>query len=63
MKFPKEITRALREFGYFDPSQFDDAVSILGELGSRVTILAGETSLVAFSLSIWLPPGSEDGHL
>ena len=29
MKFPREITRVLKEFGYFDPSKMDDAISIL----------------------------------
>ena len=40
------MTRALKEFGYFDPSRVDDAVSILGELGNRVMILAGGTDLL-----------------
>ncbi len=46
MKFPREMTRVLKEFGYFDPSKVDDAVSILGELGSRIMILAGGTDLL-----------------
>ena len=46
MKFPKEITKTIKEFGYFDPSRLDEAVSILGEFGSRITILAGGTDLL-----------------
>jgi len=46
MKFPREMTRVLKEFGYFGPSELDDAVSILGELGNRVMILAGGTDLL-----------------
>jgi len=46
MKFPREMTRVLREFGYFGPSKIDDAVSALGELGSRVMILAGGTDVL-----------------
>jgi len=46
MKFPREMTRVLKEFGYFDPSKVDDAVPILGELGNRVMILAGGTDLL-----------------
>jgi len=46
MKFPKEMTRALKEFGYFDPSKMDETISIIGELGSRVMILAGGTDLL-----------------
>lgn len=45
MKFPKETTKALREFSYFDPSRVEEAVSILGELGRKVVILAGGTDL------------------
>lgn len=46
MKFPKEITRTLKEFGYFDPPDLNGAVSIIGELGRKVTILAGGTDLL-----------------
>jgi carbon-monoxide dehydrogenase medium subunit len=46
MKFPREMTRVLKEFGYFVPSKVDDAVSILGKFGSRVVILAGGTDLL-----------------
>jgi CO/xanthine dehydrogenase FAD-binding subunit len=46
MKFPREMTRVLKEFSYFDPSKVEDAVSILGELGNRVMILAGGTDLL-----------------
>lgn len=46
MKFPREMTRVLKEFGYFDPFRVEDAVSILGELGSRVMILAGGTDVL-----------------
>lgn len=46
MKFPKEITRTLKEFGYFDPPDVNGAVSIIGELGRKVTILAGGTDLL-----------------
>jgi CO/xanthine dehydrogenase FAD-binding subunit len=46
MKFPKEITRTLKEFGYFDPPDVEGAVSIIGELGRKVTILAGGTDLL-----------------
>ncbi len=46
MKFPREMTRVLKEFGYFGPSKIEDAVSILGELGSRVMILAGGTDVL-----------------
>ena len=46
MKFPREMTRALKEFGYFGPPKIDDAVSVLGELGNRVMTLAGGTDLL-----------------
>ncbi len=46
MKFPKEMTRTLKEFGYFDPSYMNEAVSIFGELGSKIMILAGGTDLL-----------------
>jgi carbon-monoxide dehydrogenase medium subunit len=46
MKFPREITRVIKEFGYFDPTKIEDAVSILGELGSKVMILAGGTDVL-----------------
>jgi len=46
MKFPKEMTRTLKEFGYFDPSKMEGAISILGELGNKVIILAGGTDLL-----------------
>jgi aerobic carbon-monoxide dehydrogenase medium subunit len=46
MRFPIEMTRVLKEFGYFGPSRVDEAVAILGELGNRVMILAGGTDLL-----------------
>ena len=46
MKFPKETTRTLRDFGYFDPSCVEDAISVLGELGKKVVVLAGGTDLL-----------------
>jgi carbon-monoxide dehydrogenase medium subunit len=46
MKFPKEMTKTLKEFGYLDPKKIDDAVSILEELDKRVVILAGGTDLL-----------------
>jgi carbon-monoxide dehydrogenase medium subunit len=46
MKFPREMTKTLKEFGYFDPQKFDDAVSILEEWDKRVMILAGGTDLL-----------------
>ena len=46
MKFPGEMTRTLKGFGYFDPSVMDEAVSLLRELGNRVMILAGGTDLI-----------------
>jgi carbon-monoxide dehydrogenase medium subunit len=46
MKFPKEMTKALKEFGYFDPCNVDEAISLIGELGSRVMILAGGTDIL-----------------
>ncbi len=46
MKFPRERTRVLKEFGYFDPFKVEDAVSILRELGSRVMISAGGTDVL-----------------
>jgi carbon-monoxide dehydrogenase medium subunit len=46
MKFPKEMTRTLKEFGYFDPKTIDGAVSILEKFGKRVMILAGGTDLL-----------------
>lgn len=46
MKFPREMTKVLKEFGYFGPSKIEDAVSALAELGSRVMILAGGTDLL-----------------
>jgi carbon-monoxide dehydrogenase medium subunit len=46
MKFPREITRVLKKFGYFDPPKVEDAVAILGELGSRVMLLAGGTDVL-----------------
>lgn len=46
MKFPREMTRVLKEFGYFDPSKVEDAVSILGELKDRIVILAGGTDVL-----------------
>lgn len=46
MKFPKEMTRTLKEFGYFDPFYMNEAVSIFGELGSKIMILAGGTDLL-----------------
>ena len=46
MKFPKEITRTLKEFGYFNPSKIEEAAMIIGELGGRAMILAGGTDLI-----------------
>ncbi len=46
MKFPREMTRTLKEFGYFDPQKIDDAISILEELDKKVAILAGGTDLL-----------------
>jgi len=46
MKFPKEITRTLKEFGYFDPSDMREAVAILKERGSKMMIMAGGTDLL-----------------
>ena len=46
MKFPKETTRTLKEFGYFDPSHLGEAISMLDELGRKVMILAGGTDLL-----------------
>ena len=46
MKFPKEITRTLKEFGYFDPSDMGEAVAVLEERGSKIMILAGGTDLL-----------------
>ena len=46
MKFPKEITRTLKEFGYFNPSNMGEAVAILEERGSKMMILAGGTDLL-----------------
>lgn len=46
MKFPKEITRTLKEFGYFDPSKIEEAAMIIGELSGRAMILAGGTDLI-----------------
>lgn len=46
MKFPKEMTRTLKEFGYFDPQRIEDAVSILQKWDKRVVILAGGTDLL-----------------
>jgi carbon-monoxide dehydrogenase medium subunit len=46
MKFPKEMTRTLKEFGYFDPVKIDDAISILKKFDKRVMILAGGTDLL-----------------
>jgi len=46
MKFPKEITRTLRQFGYFDPKKIDDAILILEKFNKKVMILAGGTDLL-----------------
>ena len=46
MRFPKEITRTIKEFGYFDASGVDEAVSVLGKLGKNAKILAGGTDLL-----------------
>ncbi len=46
MKFPKERTRTLKEFGYFNPSKMEQAAMIIGELGGRAMILAGGTDLI-----------------
>ena len=46
MKFPREMTRVLKKFGYFDPPKVEDAVTLLGELGNRVMILAGGTDVL-----------------
>jgi CO/xanthine dehydrogenase FAD-binding subunit len=46
MKFPREMTRTLKEFGYFDPQRIDDAISILDSLDKKVAILAGGTDLL-----------------
>ena len=46
MKFPKEITRTLKEFAYFDPSDMGEAVAVLEERGSKMMILAGGTDLL-----------------
>lgn len=46
MMFPKEMTRTLQEFGYYDPKKIKDAVSILEKLDKKVMILAGGTDLL-----------------
>jgi carbon-monoxide dehydrogenase medium subunit len=46
MKFPREMTRTMKEFSYFDPQNIDDAVSILEKFDKRVAILAGGTDLL-----------------
>jgi carbon-monoxide dehydrogenase medium subunit len=46
MKFPREMTRTLKEFGYFNPQRIDDAISILEALDKKVAILAGGTDLL-----------------
>ena len=46
MKFPMEMTRTIKGFGYFDPSTVEEAVSVLSELGNSVEILAGGTDLL-----------------
>jgi carbon-monoxide dehydrogenase medium subunit len=46
MKFPKEMTRTLKEFGYLNPREIEEAVSILEKLDKRVVILAGGTDLL-----------------
>jgi carbon-monoxide dehydrogenase medium subunit len=46
MKFPKEMTKTLKEFGYFDPYKIEDAISILRKFGNRVVVLAGGTDIL-----------------
>jgi carbon-monoxide dehydrogenase medium subunit len=46
MKFPKEMTRTIKEFKYFDACEVDEAVSVLGKLGKSAKILAGGTDLL-----------------
>jgi carbon-monoxide dehydrogenase medium subunit len=46
MKFPKEMTRTLKEFGYWDPREIEEAVPILEKLDKRAVILAGGTDLL-----------------
>lgn len=46
MRFPKEMTRTIKEFGYFDAYTVDEAVSVLGQLGRNAKVLAGGTDLL-----------------
>ncbi len=40
------MTRALKDFGYYDPAQLQDALPIIAQLGNRVMILAGGTDVL-----------------
>jgi CO/xanthine dehydrogenase FAD-binding subunit len=46
MKFPKEMTRTIKKFGYFDAHTVDEAVSVLAEPKRNAKILAGGTDLI-----------------
>lgn len=46
MSFPKEITKTLKEFGYFSPHTVATAVAILKDLDGEAEVLAGGTDLL-----------------
>lgn len=44
--FPKEITKTLKLFGYFNPHEVSEAVLLLAQLGDKARVLAGGTDLI-----------------
>jgi carbon-monoxide dehydrogenase medium subunit len=44
--FPKEITKSLKLFGYFNPHEVSEAVFLLAQLGNKARVLAGGTDLI-----------------
>lgn len=46
MKFPRELTRTIKAFGYYDALDVSEAVTVLNEMGDRIVVLAGGTDLL-----------------
>ncbi len=44
--FPKEITKTLKLFGYFNPHEVSEAVLLLAQFGDKARVLAGGTDLI-----------------